>query len=657
MVAIVVQSYFDFSQRFAPTASSLDQPLAKKSRMAETIDQPLAKKSRMAETKAASTAQSSDEAAAQKEKREKLMEIVHTKGVSLTALRHIVNKLAQEGEHISRHKLEGLARERFLQVRRAITLPLDGGGEHVWHVADFMLLVASTVRSSPVMEELFSNALQRSPCSPSSPWRLLVTWDEFTPGSLLRPQNQRKGMVVNMSFQELGPALHSDNCWWTVAVVKTKTIGKVVGGWSRMLRDLLKMVLLSPTGIQIVGLPMKLKGELVNIYAKVGSLLSDGDGLRMALQWMGTSSLHPCFRHWNVLKKGSERAQHNSDYVEIDCHDPTKFKCWSNTELATTIDICAEAHALYSAGRMQKGVYQGIQKRLGFRARKDGLLADPELRRHIDWMGTLRYDWPHTFLADGFVGAEIWALVAAGEKHKLFSQKSLYDFLKEPWQFSRTGHHKQKNLCRLFNEQARKTNEDSLTIKASMGDLMGLYGLLRHYSEDRVPADRRIAAELHNMQLACKAVDILIAAKKRRTTLRSAGQQLEAVLEQHMRSHVEASGNARVRPKSHWAFDIAECMQQDEFLLDAFGTERLHLRVKKIAEHCQNILFYDESVMRGVTNAHMNSIAECGVSTVAMVGPVAEMPGAPGICIGDQCRYFGEHFSVGDFVCRGASVG
>ena len=56
--------------------------------------------------------------------------------------------------------------------------------------------------------------------------------------------------------------------------------------------------------------------------------------------------------------------------------------------------------------------YEDIQKRLGFRARKDGLLADPELRRHIDWMGALRYDWPHTFLADGFVGAEVWALVA-----------------------------------------------------------------------------------------------------------------------------------------------------------------------------------------------------------------------------------------------------
>ena len=645
MLAIVVQSYFDFSQRFASMASSLDQPLAKKSRMTETIDQPLAKKSRMTET------------ATQKDKHEKLMGIVHTKGVSLSALRHITNRLAEEGEHISRNKLRDLARERFSQVRRAITLPLDGGGEHVWHVADFMLLVAHTIRSSPAMQELFSNALQRYPCSASSPWRLLVTWDEFTPGSLLRPQNQRKGMVVNISFQELGTALHNDNCWWTVAVVKTKTIGKVLGGWSRMLRDLLKMVLVSPTGIQTAGMPLDIKGQIVNVYAKVGVLLSDGDGLRMALQWMGTSSLHPCFRHWNVLKKNSGRAQHNREYVEIDCHDTSKFQCWSNTELATTIDICAEAHEQHAAGRMTRVAYEDVRMRLGFRATKEGLLADPDLRRHIDWMGTLRYDWPHTFLADGIVGAEIWALVAAGEKHNIFSQKSLYEFLKEPWQFSRASNHKQTKLHRLFNEQARKPNADSLTVKASMGDLMGLYGLLRHFSEVRIPADRRLAAELHHMQLACKAVDILMAAKKRRITVRSAGQQLQLLLEQHMRSHVETSGNARVRPKGHWAFDIAEGMQSDEFLLDSFGTERLHLRVKRVAEHCTNTDCYDEYVMQGVTNQHLNSLAERGVATVAMVGPVAQMPGAPDICIGDKCQYFGESFSVGDFVFRGASVG
>ena len=101
---------------------------------------------------------------------------------------------------------------------------------------------------------------------------------------------------------------------------------------------------------------------------------------------------------------------------------------------------------------------------------------------------------------------------------------------------------KQTNLCRLFNEQARKTNEDALTIKASMSDLLGLYCPLRHFVEVRLPEDRRMAAEVYNFQLVCKAVDLLLAAKKRRVPVRAAGRQLHALLEQHLQRHVQTHG-------------------------------------------------------------------------------------------------------------------
>ena len=100
-------------------------------------------------------------------------------------------------------------------------------------------------------------------------------------------------MVCNMTFQELGPALVANNCWWTVAVAKTSILNQVVGGWSRMLRDLLKLTLCSRTGMQTVGLPLTIGGHIVTIYVRVGCLLSDGNGLRLALQWMGPGSLHP----------------------------------------------------------------------------------------------------------------------------------------------------------------------------------------------------------------------------------------------------------------------------------------------------------------------------------------------------------------------------
>ena len=588
---------------------------------------------------------------------EKIKGIVNGKGVSLKHLRDIANQLAQDGEHISKKKMDDIAHARFNAVRRSISLPLAQGGEHMWHVADPSMLVAASVRSSETLQDMFAKALQLHPGTPEAPWKLLITWDEFVPGSMLKPNNTRKAMVVNLSFQELGSALHNDRSWWTIAVAKSSILKQVVGGWSRMLRDLLKLVLLSPTGMETVGIPLQLKGDFVSIHCKVGCLLSDGDGLRLALQWMGSSSLHPCFRHWNVLKKGSARAEHCDRYVEIDCHCASRFQTWSNVELAEAIDVCVDAEQQRALGHLTSKRLQETQTHLGFRATQHGLLSDPLLRRHIDFMRVLRYDWAHTFLADGAVGSDMWQLVEASERHSLFSQATIQEFLQEDWIFPRASQHKQRGLWKLFNESGRKTNEEHKSIKASMGELLGLYGLMRHFVEARCTTDNRVDAELRIFHLSCKAVDMILVAKRNLLPLREVGEKLMPLLEQQLRLRVQTLGNARVKPKHHWCFDIAQCMLQgDPMLLDTFGTERLHLRVKHIAENCRYLHAYEDYVMAGVTNVHMNSLEfPGGGSPVHLVGKQSRMPGAPNILLASGCQCHGEHFHVGDFCFRGSS--
>ena len=585
----------------------------------------------------------------------KISQLLHTQGCSLKALRQITNAIAKREEQVSDRQLREFSAERFNEVRRSIALPLADGTEFQWEVADPNLLVAMSLRRSEEMQALFGNVLRRHPCSPEAPWQLIVTWDEFTAGNPLKPHNSRKTMVCNMTFQELGPALKSTNCWWTVAVAKTTVLNKVVGGWSRMLRDLLKLTLCSPTGMQTIGLPLTIGDRIVTVYARTGCMLSDGDGLRLALQWMGASSLHACFRHWNVLKKDSGRAVHSAGkYVETDCHDVSKFKAWANTDLAATIDVLVDAERQCVAGAISPTRLKDMQQQLGFRATEDGLLASPELRLCIDFMGTMRYDWAHTFLADGILGAEMWALVAAGERHSLFSQDTISQFLNEEWQLPRyrRGGGRPK-IADLFDAYWQQHNENAETIKGPMSELLGVYGVMRHFTEARIPADPRISAELYNFQLVCKAIDILLSVKKRRVAVRDGGRQLQVLLAKHLESHVRTSGTRRVRPKTHWAFDIAECMQQDDILVDCFVTERLHLRAKAVAEHHDRLVDYERWVMAGITNSHMNSLQSSGVATLAFDGPLAPLPGAPDILIGDFCNYFGEFFCVGDFVFRG----
>ena len=167
-------------------------------------------------------------------------------------------------------------------------------------------------------------------------------------------------------------------------------------------------------------------------------------------------------------QENSERAEHSStgEYVEIDCHDASKFKSWSNADLATTIDVVAEAEEQYGAGRMYKTRLEEVQRHLGFRATKGGLLACPELRRCVDFMATLRYDWPHTFLSDGILGAELWALMAAGQKHELFSAGTIREFLQEQWQVPAGAiGGRPKSLQRLLDDHCVAHNEEHQTMR------------------------------------------------------------------------------------------------------------------------------------------------------------------------------------------------
>ena len=80
-----------------------------------------------------------------------------------------------------------------------------------------------------------------------------MTFDELTSGNALQPVNHRKPMVVNFPFSEM--ASFGDLAWWTMAVVRRDSICRVEGGWSRMFRDLLRVALGPPTGMQIAGIP------------------------------------------------------------------------------------------------------------------------------------------------------------------------------------------------------------------------------------------------------------------------------------------------------------------------------------------------------------------------------------------------------------------
>ena len=78
-----------------------------------------------------------------------------------------------------------------------------------------------------------------------------------------------------------------------------------------MLCIMLQRLLIGPMGLATVGLPLHVELESRMLYGKLASLLSDGDVLRMGLDWKGATSLKPCIKHFNVWKKDCARTVTN----------------------------------------------------------------------------------------------------------------------------------------------------------------------------------------------------------------------------------------------------------------------------------------------------------------------------------------------------------
>jgi hypothetical protein len=241
-----------------------------------------------------------------------LQRLVHVGGVSSRGLLELLEELrATHAEGLpdtlphTQHGIGETIHARFDAMSVELDMPLIvGDGVFKWPLVDPNQLVARSIDFSSTLHDVFSDAVRLNPPSMTNPWSLVVGFDEFVPGNKFKIDNRRKCMNLHFSFKELGQhALCNELAWFTPVCIRTSILHKCRGGWSHFLRMYLWTHLLGPTGIATAGVPIMISGRPILLFAKLTNLLSDGDGLRMAFDWKGASSMKPCFKHYNVFKK------------------------------------------------------------------------------------------------------------------------------------------------------------------------------------------------------------------------------------------------------------------------------------------------------------------------------------------------------------------
>jgi hypothetical protein len=579
-------------------------------------------------------------------------------GASVAAVARIAEKLRENPDiNVHRAALRRASASVHAPLFRSHQLQLEKPDEPFqWEFLDPNLLVAHMVDASPKLSSVFREAFAKHACTADSQWHLCMAWDEFTAGNVLSSQNARKTMVLSFSFLELGQEnLWHEECWFSPVIVRSKIISRAKCGWSGMLRAYLHAHLFSATGISTAGLPLMLDGKPFLLFAKLSHMLADGDGHRLALEWKGASGLKCCMRHWNVLMLDSDLACRDPTFVEIDCSDPSKFRALTTSEVADQADAIVQMRRLVSERRATKVRLESLEKVCGFSISPLGILADIDLRRRVDFMQAVRYDWMHCALQDGIMSVESSLLFNSACSVGGVLPAEVEMHLKHDWAFPHYHRSKGNNLWRIF-DHGKKTDGDARVVKAAASQMIILHSLLRHFFTQRIGSIAALEPQLKSYCAACDCVDIVLLAKRRLLPMAQAATRLQGALRHHMLCHVAAYGKGHLKPKFHYMWDVAEQFARDPFVLDCFVVERLHLRAKRSANLVENTRSYERSVLTGVVGAHSVLLGE-GSAEFGLVGVASDVPGPTKASVARACVSHGVSIAAGDLVFRDERLG
>ena len=85
-------------------------------------------------------------------------------------------------------------------------------------------------RESAHYAKIVSGALRRSPCSPTSPWTIIMYQDGVDPSDGLAKNHSRKSVVFYWSFAEFGMhALAHEEVWGTICVMRSSQVRALHG--------------------------------------------------------------------------------------------------------------------------------------------------------------------------------------------------------------------------------------------------------------------------------------------------------------------------------------------------------------------------------------------------------------------------------------------
>ena len=244
---------------------------------------------------------------------------------------------------LSGHRRYAMMRHDAKKAQQFLTkieLPMRTGAPRTWHLCRIDLLLIYFSERACFFKNVFQECLRRR----GRDLTLATYADEIVPGDPFAPDTTRKSWCLYVSVLEFGAALLArEESWLPLAVLRSNIVAKVGGGFSCVLRLLLRSWFCGePLRLSVEGLTLKLDEPTMFTFRKT-KWIFDLDGFRTAFAWRGSSSLRPCFKCRNCLKRGHHSCTATSWQVDIACTEFDRFEKASDADVFEIVDLIANA--------------------------------------------------------------------------------------------------------------------------------------------------------------------------------------------------------------------------------------------------------------------------------------------------------------------------
>ena len=460
-----------------------------------------------------------------------------------------------------------------------------------WDCVNPFAYLAWLCHFCPAFFTMLQEVAERSPSSPSSPWRLLFYTDELSPGNLLRSDNTRKSWAFYFSFLEIPASVRTnENCWFLGGILRTSIVSKVPGGLSGVWRQLMRAWFGALHNFATTGCSIVRGGGEIIIYAVLHCVLSDESAIKHLWNCKGSAGIKPCLLCRNLISSRSGLLTFTGpDFVDLACTDTTRFQLHSDESIWACIAKLREAANSTRAAR------EKLEIVLGFSADLCGILYDEWLRDYIR-PTTTTYDWMHVFLVNGIAQLELWLFLSSLPAGRHWPDLNDYT---TSWHWPS---HIENQPTQIWNDTNRRSSMAAGRFKCGASDMLNLYGIIRCWTRDRQFADSDAGQAL---LLLFKVLDALAShpgPEKAQQMMRDICMYIEA----HKRAH----GVDNLIPKFHMSLHLPAALARMGELPACFVHERQHKTSKKYGTTTARLSVWEKSVTSQLLNQQLETMGD-----------------------------------------------